>query len=611
MGKKKKKKQKKMGVSKISAYLIALVLDIVVGGLWYYTAFPALNIHNYEFWLILLVLITVDTFLIALLQYDFMERETIKPKKVLRSIGKGVKFVAIVDLLIMAVVLIGTLAGWKLFRAKDYASLLKIEERNFAEDIKESESVSNIALMDTDSARKFGNREIGSLADVVSQYEVEEDYNQINISGTPMKVSSLKYASFFKWLKNRDKGVPGYVQVNAVNSDASYMKVKSGMKYVPSAYFNDNLMRHIQFQYPTKMIDGYYFEVNDDGDPYFICPCVDAKVGLFNGLDVVGIIICDPVTGESQYYAVKDIPNWVDRVFDGDLCTQKYDWHGTLSKGYWNSVISQTGCKKTTDDYGYIALDDDVWIYTGVTSLNSDQSNVGVIMVNQRTSEARYYKVAGAEEYSAMKSAEGAVQEKKYEASFPSLINVKGQPTYIMVLKDSGGLVKMYAMVNVEQYNIVATGKTQTEVFSNYKKLLLEEGIKGNEDSEDNTVEITIADIAYIANDGETTVYLKDTNGNVFKRPFADDESMIFLNVGDTVKLSANYSEELSDEVGNQNIVYSFTAFEVVSKKGIEENSVINSSKTNVEMEKVEEDKATLDDVEMNITSQNADEEME
>ena len=400
MGKSKKNKKRKnhKKLSGIRLYLLIALFDIIIGGIGYYCVFPAINIHNLAFWLLLILFISFDTLLIACSHLgDFIDKNK-TGKEFLKSIGKDATFVLIVDFIIILIVLIGNLVGLKLFRAKDYASLIQVDERNFTEDFQECESVSNIALMDTESARIFGNREIGSLSDVVSQYEVADDYNQINISGTPMKVSSLKYASFFKWAKNRKDGVPGYVQVNAVNSDAQYTKLKQGMKYVPSGYFNDNLQRHVQFQYPTKIIENYYFEVDDNGTPYYICPCLSSKIGLFGAMDVVGAILCDPITGNCEYYNIKDIPNWVDRVFDGDLCARKYDWNGVLSGGYWNSIISQTGCKMTTDDYGYVTLDDDVWIYTGVTSLNSDQSNVGFVMVNQRTSETRYYSVSGAEE---------------------------------------------------------------------------------------------------------------------------------------------------------------------------------------------------------------------
>lgn len=526
-------------------YLTIVLLDLIFGFAWYYVEFPALNIHNIEFFLILIVLITADAILIALSHVGSFFGKKITGKKLIKKIGRDAVTVLVIDAAIILVVVIGSICGMTILRSRSYASLLKVENRDFAEDIPESESVTNIALMDTESARIFGNREIGSLSEVVSQYEVEDDYNQINLNGVPRKVAVLKYASFFKWLKNRSNGVPGYVEVDPVNADADYKTVAKGLRYVPSGYFNDNLMRHVQFQYPTKIIDGYYFEVDDEGNPYFVCPCVSARVGLFDGMDVVGAILCDPVTGKSQYYKVDEIPSWIDRVYDGELCARKYDWKGLYSKGYLNSIISQTGCTKTTDDYGYVALDDDVWIYTGVTSLNSDQSNVGFVMINQRTSEARYYKVSGAEEYSAMKSAEGTVQEKNYEASFPCLINVDGQPTYIMVLKDSGGLVKMYAMVNVEQYNIVATGTSQADVFAKYRKQIKKDG-KGTDHAEqaDKTMTITLADIQYIVSDGETTVYLKDTDGNVYKQPFADNESLITFNAGDVVEVTVNDPED-------------------------------------------------------------------
>lgn len=567
MGKNKEKGKKLTG---LKLYLLVILLDILFGGIWYYVTFPALNIHNQQFWFILIFIITADTFVIALSHIGSFASRKLTGREVLKKMGKDALTVLFIDAAIILVVIIGTIAGMPLLRSRAYASLLKVENREFSEDIPQSESVTNIALMDTESARVFGNREIGSLSDVVSQYEVESEYNQINLDGTPKKVAPLKYASFFKWIKNRSNGIPGYVEVDPVNSDADYKKVKNGMTYVPSGYLNDNLMRHVQFQYPTKIIGGYYFEIDDEGNPFFLCPCMSAKVGLFDGMDVVGAILCDPVTGKSSYYKLKDIPQWIDRVFDGDLCTRKYDWRGLYSKGYWNSIISQTGCTKTTADYGYITLEDDVWIYTGVTSLNSDQSNVGFVMINERTSEARYYTVSGAEEYSAMKSAEGTVQEKKYDASFPCLINVNGQPTYIMVLKDSGGLVKMYAMVNVEQYNVVATGTTQADVFANYKKKMKTEGNKTGSSNSENPVEdevsvvLTISDIQYIVSDGETTVYLKDSTGKVYKQAFAENEELITLNVGDRIKAYIVEEEDVS--------IITMTGFEMISKGSIDQS---------------------------------------
>lgn len=422
-----------------------------------------------------------------------------------------------------------------LFRSRAYANLLPVDKREFTEDIEQSDQVTDIALMDTESARIFGNRKIGSLSDVVSQYEIEADYTQISIKGQPMKVSGLKYASFFKWWNNRNSGVPGYVQVNPVNSEAKYVKLTKPMKYVPSAYFNYNLQRHVQLTYPTKIISGYKFEVDDAGNPYYICPTMTARVGLFGGIDVNGVIICDPIDGECKYYAIGDCPSWVDSVYDGHLLTKKYNWHGMLSGGYINSIIGQKGCKQATDDFGYKIIGDDVWVYTGVTSANGDQSNIGFVMMNQRTSEARYYQVSGAEEHSAMSAAEGEVQEKGYKASFPSLINVSGTPTYIMVLKDAGGLVKLYAMVNVEQYNIVATATSQTKVFEEYKTLLASDGKLETEENDLKEDTITVQSVEYIDTDDGTMVYIKDTNHQVYKQAFKEDESLIRISAGDVL----------------------------------------------------------------------------
>lgn len=531
-----------MKAGKCIGWLVLLLCMIALG---YYISFPAINIHE-EGVLIFMIMVVMLLGVVCMLSDAFSGKKRKKNKiysaRIDLKIGKPALTCFAAAIVLVAVYLVGALSGAEIFRAKDYASLLEITEYDFAENIEETENVDNVALMDTNSARIFGNRMIGSLSDVVSQYEVEDDYTQINIEGKPYKVAALRYASFFKFWKNKDAGIPGYVKVNPVTFKAEYVKLEKGMKYVPSGYFNYNLQRHVQFKYPTKIINGYYFEVDNEGSPYFICPVVTAKIGLFDGKDVIGAVLCDPISGDCEYYDVEKIPEWVDRVYDGDLLSQKYDWAGSLSGGFWNSIISQTGCKQATDDYGYKTIGDDVWVYTGVTSVTGDQSNVGFILMNQRTCEARYYSVSGAEEHSAMAAAEGEVQEKGYRASFPSLINVSGQPTYIMVLKDDGGLVKMYAMVNVEQYNIVATATSQEEVIKKYKKLLsgnagANQGSAGEEDTVQ-TAEIVIKEVNYIVNDGATTVYIKDMDNKVYKRPFAEDESLAMLTAGQTVKIT-------------------------------------------------------------------------
>lgn len=511
-----------------------VIFAAVIGG-FYYAYFPAINIHLEIFWTTLIVVFLSLAIILGAKSSISQMVGRLSKKPSIKEFSWFAKLCSVLVIVCVGVLIVGSALGATLFRSRAYANLLPVDKREFTEDIEQSDQVTDIALMDTESARIFGNRKIGSLSDVVSQYEIEADYTQISIKGQPMKVSGLKYASFFKWWNNRNSGVPGYVQVNPVNSEAKYVKLTKPMKYVPSAYFNYNLQRHVQLTYPTKIISGYKFEVDDDGNPYYICPTMTARVGLFGGIDVNGVIICDPIDGECQYYAIGDCPSWVDSVYDGHLLTKKYNWHGMLSGGYINSIIGQKGCKQATDDFGYKIIGDDVWVYTGVTSANGDQSNIGFVMMNQRTSEARYYQVSGAEEHSAMSAAEGEVQEKGYKASFPSLINVSGTPTYIMVLKDAGGLVKLYAMVNVEQYNIVATATSQTKVFEEYKTLLASDGKLETEENDLKEDTITVQSVEYIDSDDGTMVYIKDTNHQVYKQAFKEDESLIRISAGDVL----------------------------------------------------------------------------
>lgn len=511
-----------------------VIFAAVIGG-FYYAYFPAINIHLEIFWTTLIVVFLSLAIILGAKSSISQMVGRLSKKPSIKEFSWFAKLCSVLVIVCVGVLIVGSALGATLFRSRAYANLLPVDKREFTEDIEQSDQVTDIALMDTESARIFGNRKIGSLSDVVSQYEIEADYTQISIKGQPMKVSGLKYASFFKWWNNRNSGVPGYVQVNPVNSEAKYVKLTKPMKYVPSAYFNYNLQRHVQLTYPTKIISGYKFEVDDAGNPYYICPTMTARVGLFGGIDVNGVIICDPIDGECQYYAIGDCPSWVDSVYDGHLLTKKYNWHGMLSGGYINSIIGQKGCKQATDDFGYKIIGDDVWVYTGVTSANGDQSNIGFVMMNQRTSEARYYQVSGAEEHSAMSAAEGEVQEKGYKASFPSLINVSGTPTYIMVLKDAGGLVKLYAMVNVEQYNIVATATSQTKVFEEYKTLLASDGKLETEENDLKEDTITVQSVEYIDTDDGTMVYIKDTNHQVYKQAFKEDESLIRISAGDVL----------------------------------------------------------------------------
>ena len=537
-------------MTKTKRIILAAVIGTVLTALSYYIFLPPINIFSTEFWGFL---IAVTCFyglpLGAISNADKGKKENKKKtdQKAITFKPRVSKVFLIVLAIPLAVLILGGVISSTFFNAVAYSDVIRedIVTDDFAVDMPEADVVSDISLMDTASAAIIGNRKLGELASVVSQYELSYDYNQINYKNTPKKVANLEYVDFFRWINNSDVGIPGYVMVDPVNSSADYVEFKTPMKYVDSAFFGEDLMRQLRFSYPTKIFSTVNFEVDDAGNPYYVVSCMKPHVALFGAMDVSEVIIFNPCDGTSELVSVENTPAWVDNVYDGDLACEKYDWYGTLSDGYWNSVIGKRNCRVTTDGYGYIVRDDDVWYFTGVTSVTSDESNIGFIISNARTGAYKYYPVVGAEEYSAMGAAEGEVQEKGYVASFPSLINVKGQATYIMVLKDANGLVKLYALVNAENYTIVATGESQKAAKEAYLAELVEKGVikevVTTPEVETKTADVTVKTVRLATVAGETVVYITAEDGIVYRGALAADESLILIAEGD--QITVTYAE--------------------------------------------------------------------
>ena len=540
-------------MKKVTRLILSAVITIVVAAIYFYVAVPALNIFSQEFWFNLTLLFAAFGGIYFLLGFK-SEMENLKNKKKFAVPGLAVGKVVIVLAAIPLVVLfVGNLLSSEIFNAQKYASVIEVEEAVFEEDMPEADMVTNIALMDSGSANYLGNRTLGVLSDIVSQYEINGNYYQINYHGAPEKVSTLEYVDFFRWLNNHESGIPGYVMVDPVNSSAEYVKFETPIKYTDSAFFDEDLHRQLRFSYPTKIFGTYSFEINEEGKPFYIVSCMAPKVGMFGAMDVNEVIIFDPCTGDSELYALADVPSWVDNVFTGAHAAAKYDWYGTLSNGFFNSIIGKRDCKITTDDFGYIMIEDDVWFFTGVTSVSSDEANIGFLISNARTGSYKFYSVNGAEEYTAMKAAEGEVQEKGYVASFPSLINVSGEATYIMVLKDAAGIVKLYALVNVENVSIVTTGSTQSEAKAAYMALLRQEGVIADEPQEEpptvltETAKITISDIRIVTLNGNSVMYLTAEDGVLYKQSIADNEALMLLKEGDV--LDVTYTKTENDQI--------------------------------------------------------------
>ena len=524
-----------MKKTKLKVLAVLAVLILAAG--YYYAALPALNLHSADLWMFLILLV-----LAVAAAYIMKKRPTRYELKKL----KGFKVIEAVLVLLVGAYLIGSLLSSPIVNAKKYQKLLKVQEGEFTKDIEEL-SFDQIPLLDRDSAQILGNRKMGSMVDMVSQFEVDDLYSQINYQDQPVRVSPLRYASLIKWFTNLREGIPAYIRIDMATQNTELVKLSEGMKYTTSDHFNRNIYRHLRFRYPTYIFNELSFEIDDDGVPYWICPVRKYNIGLFGGITVGRVVLCNAVTGETADYAIDEVPEWIDRAYSADLLVELYDYYGTLKHGYFNSVLGQKDCLITTNGYNYLAIDDDVWVYTGVTSVSGDQSNVGFVLMNQRTMETKFYAIEGATETSAMSSAEGQVQNLKYQATFPLLLNISGEPTYFIALKDDAGLVKKYAMVNVQKYQIVAIGDTVSSCEAAYTDLMYENGIKAvaEDTREIQTVTAKISRIVQGVIDGNSHYFVMlEGSDDIFDISIAEYISIIGYDVGDKVTIEYKAGEE-------------------------------------------------------------------
>lgn len=542
---------------KIIAVLAVFVL--AVAGIYYYIVLPPINIHAPGFWgfvIFMLVLAAICSLLFGLEELGRREKYTGKGKKQsyeLRYKSDLAKYLskALIAAVIICIVifLIGSILSSELINAKKYQQLMTVQQRTFAEDIKEV-SYDKIPILDKESATNIGNRVMGTMVDMVSQFEVSDRYTQINYNNKPVRVSPLTYGSLIKWFTNKGRGIPGYIRIDMTTQQAECVRLEKGIKYSTGDHFGRNIYRHLRFAYPTYMFDDIYFEIDENGTPYWVCPVKKYNIGLFGGVTIGRVVLCNAVTGELSDYAVEEVPEWIDKVYSAEMLIGLYDYHGTLKHGYFNSVLGQKDCLRTTDGYNYIALDDDVWVYTGITSVGQDESNVGFVLMNQRTMETRYYEISGAEEYSAMSSAEGRVQNLGYKATFPLILNIGGEPTYFMALKDDAGLVKNYAMLNIEKYQTVAIGDTVAECERNYIKMMADNGITQEPEKEEKDVTGKIEKIVPTVIGGNSHYYVVlEENKTIFDINVVENPQIIMYSAGDEISLRYEEGDKTSSAV--------------------------------------------------------------
>lgn len=470
-----------------------------------------------------------------------------------RGFNKIMKYSLILAGILIVLIPVGTFISSPIFNAKSYQKQLVLDKK--ADFYKDNKTISyeSIPVVDRESAIRLGDRKMGEMVDYVSQFEVDQSYEQINYKDNPYRVTPLEYSDLIKWFTNHGDGLPAYIRVNMVSQESEVVKLKEGMKYSKSDHFGRKIERHLRANYPSLMFDTLAFEINDDGIPYWIAPVYEYKIGLFGGKDIVGAVLVNAINGDHDYYDIKKVPEWVDRVYPSSLILMQLENYGKYTNGYLNTLLSQKGVLQPTDGYNYIAINDDVYLYTGLTSVSKDASNVGFAMINLRTKDGKFYNISGAEEYSAMSSAEGEVQNLKYKATFPILINAGGHPTYFLSLKDDANLVKKYAFVSVENYQLVATGDSVAQAEQAYYALLESNGKKTNAgDFKTNKLTGIISEINEAVVDGNSTYYFKiEGNDTIFIGDISLSDYFPLAKVGDNVTVEFVNSKDNSEVISS------------------------------------------------------------
>lgn len=532
--------------SRFQSLMISLFILIVVAFVVDYVTLPSYNLHDIGF----ITLLVIYLFMFGTIYTAFSHRFDFISKAVY-TLGT--------TLVVLMIVL--SFLSSEFLNASKYRDQIVIKDSSdFNSEFNEIE-IDKIPLVDQNTAQQLGDKQIGRVQGLGSQFDISDDYLLINVKESVYRVSSLEYQDFYKWFQNKDLGIPSYVSVNVNDpTDVELVDLKKGMKFVPSAYFGEDLLRHVRFKYRTEMFESLNFEIDDNGNPFYIVTYKEPTIGWFGGWDTKGIIIVDAVSGEMQQYLVEEAPDWVDHIQSANLAWYQIDNWGYYINGWFNTLFGQKEMIQTTDGYNYVPIDGEIYIFSGLTSVGSDRSIVGFALINLSTKEATYLKIGGADEYSAMNSAVGQVQHLNYTATFPLLLNIEGLPTYFMALKDNEGLVKLYAMVSVQDYSVVGVGSTVDETKLSYTNQLLEKGVISEIITNRIAISGVISSIVSTIIDGTTHYYFTLDGSNILYTASSQlSLELALTKVMDSVALEVNpVSENVMDVNGFDNLNYNY-----------------------------------------------------
>ena len=524
--------------------LVPILLVILITVFFFYVSLPVLS-YGFSGITVLLLIIA------ALLFFSFS-------KFTISSDGKSYKPVQVfwkVPALLIGVAILYALilpffTSHPIFRNQDYRALIgKVKDGDKLTNHIAPISMNEIRVVDENLAHLLGEKILGSQPALGSQAQLGEFFIQ-KVNGKLYWIAPLVHSGFFKWLNNSE-GTTGYVMVSATNErDVKLVQEVNGkpirLKYQDEAYFQSDTRRYLYFNgYSTVGLADFSFEIDEKGTPYWVATKYKKEVG-FSGNNAIGVVVLNAQTGDITEYDIKNTPIWIDRIQPiSFIKNQLNDW-GEYVNGYWN--FSNQNKLQITEDLTLVyGNDNKSYWYTGITSVGKDESAVGFVLVDTRTKETTFYKQSGATEFAAQSSAQGKVQEKGFTASLPIPYNINNIPTYVMTLKDNGGLVKMYAMVSISDYTIVGTGNTMREALTAYKTAFNSSGSKINVDSKSakKVIESVVVGIQNDVKNGNSFYYftVKDYP-SIFVGSSQISNQLPITAVGDNVKISFDLDNE-------------------------------------------------------------------
>ncbi|MBC8569282.1 hypothetical protein [Zongyangia hominis] len=521
------------------------VITLLIG-LYVFIQAPVLNPLYFDGAFFYCAVITIYILAAAVLKFSKITVEKPSQERPLNVVPKlnfpkKVIFIAAAPWVLL---ILCSIASSVLFNVSAFRDQLGEPETRVFESDMQAVDTRQIPIVDVELAAKLADKKLGERPALGSQVVLGEPTIQM-VDGKLVWVVPLQHSGFFKWITNLD-GTPGYIVVSATNmTDVQYVEGHK-IKYQPSAFLLQNLHRYLRFHSALFTgITDYSFELNDDGVPYWVATTYRNR-RFFSLPEATGVILLNATTGEATQYAIDDVPEWVDRVQPEDFVTTQINNKGEYVHGIFN--FANKDKYRTSEGHIIVYNEGKCYLFTGLTSVGGDDSAIGFIMVDMVTKESHLYQMAGATEKAAQQSAEGKVQHLAYKASFPLIINVEGQPTYFMTLKDNAGLVKQYAMVNVSDYSVVGVGETISATVKNYEQTLRNSSGSASFDNTAEKEELT-GKVLRIASefDGSSTVYkiiLEEHANMIFLVPADLSNELALTREGDGVSIEYAKGEE-------------------------------------------------------------------